>query len=81
VRKAGATPLEFFELCMQNVKVNSLHTGGSGGEDRLTEQIDLTGVIFSMRYTPQNADGTPGTAMRAGFDFSQNPAQPVTAGC
>src|SRR6478752_5281026 len=37
VRKAGEKPLEYLKLELTEVLVSSVSTGGSGGEDRLTE--------------------------------------------
>src|ERR1700739_2714290 len=37
VRKAGEKPLEYLKITMTELMVTSVSTGGSGGEDRLTE--------------------------------------------
>lgn len=39
VRKAGKDPLEYIKITMKEVIVTSVTTGGSGGEDRLTENV------------------------------------------
>ncbi|EQD44553.1 Virulence factor for secretion apparatus, partial [mine drainage metagenome] len=41
VRKAGENPLEYLKITMQKILVTSYSTGGSGGEDRLTENVSL----------------------------------------
>src|SRR6266508_4609493 len=41
VRKAGGTQLEYIKLLLTDLIVTSVSTGGSGGEDRLTENITL----------------------------------------
>jgi type VI secretion system secreted protein Hcp len=51
VRKPGAVPLEFLVLRMNNVSVTSYSTGGSGGEDRLTENISLRFASMTGEYT------------------------------
>ena len=61
VRKAGGTPLEYIVLEMSNVLVSSVSTGGSGGEDRLTENVTLNFATMKFTYTPQLASGLPGT--------------------
>lgn len=61
VRKAGERPLEYITIEMNNVVVTSSSTGGSGGEDRLTENISLNFASANVTYTPQKADGTAGT--------------------
>ena len=60
MRKAGATPLEFLRFDMTNVTVTSYSTGGSGGEDRLTENVTLHFDTLNGVYRQQNPDGTPG---------------------
>ncbi|NBC12504.1 MAG: type VI secretion system tube protein Hcp [Gammaproteobacteria bacterium] len=58
VRKAGKTPLEYLIIHMKKVLVTSVSTGGSGGEDRLTENISLNFAEVKVEYTPQLPDGT-----------------------
>ena len=41
VRKAGEKPVEYIKIKMEEVLITSVSTGGSGGEDRLTENITL----------------------------------------
>jgi type VI secretion system secreted protein Hcp len=57
VRKAGASPLEFLVLSMTNVTVKSYSTGGSGGEDRLTENVSLRFGRMVGTYKKQDATG------------------------
>ena len=40
---------------MKEVLVTSVSTGGSGGEDRLTENVTLNFAEFKVEYTPQKA--------------------------
>lgn len=72
VRKAGGTPLEYITIKMAKVLVASVSTGGSGGEDRLTENVSLNFASVKMNYVPQDAKGTPGTAIPMGFDIAAN---------
>ena len=60
VRKAGEIPLEYIVLEMTNVLVTSVSTGGSGGEDRLTENVTLSFATMKFTYTSQTATGKPG---------------------
>ena len=62
VRKAGNTPLEYIIIEFRNVAVSSLSTGGSGGEDRLTENVSLNFESAKYKYTPQTDQGLPGTS-------------------
>jgi type VI secretion system secreted protein Hcp len=58
VRKAGATPLEYLTLTMKNVRISSYSTGGSGGEDRLTENVTLHFESMIGQYVKQKPDGS-----------------------
>ena len=42
VRKAGEGQQKYLEVTMESVLVTSVSTGGSGGEDRLTENVTVT---------------------------------------
>ena len=57
VRKAGGEQLEYIILELTEVIVTSVSTGGSGGEDRLTENISLNFAEYKFSYQPQNAQG------------------------
>ncbi|MCX9156619.1 type VI secretion system tube protein Hcp [Niveibacterium sp. 24ML] len=57
VRKAGDTPLEYIKITLEEVLVTSVSTGGSGGEDRLTENVTLNFAKVKFEYQPQNAKG------------------------
>lgn len=58
VRKAGKDALDYLKIKMSPVLVTSLDTGGSGGEDRLTENVTLNFAKVEVGYTPQKKDGT-----------------------
>jgi type VI secretion system secreted protein Hcp len=72
VRKAGKEALEYIIIIMTDVIITSLSTGGSGGEDRLTENISLNFAKVEMKYTPQNQDGTGGTPIPVGYNIAKN---------
>jgi len=72
VRKAGKEPLEYIKLTLNKLIISSISTGGSGGEDRLTENITLNFAKFKLEYTPQKADGTGDAAKTAGWDIPAN---------
>lgn len=57
VRKAGDKPLEYIKIKMSGVIVSSVSTGGSGGEDRLTENVSLNFAKFEYKYQPQSGKG------------------------
>jgi type VI secretion system secreted protein Hcp len=73
VRKAGgSSPVEYIKLKIQEVLITSVSTGGSGGEDRLTENVTLNFAKFNLDYTPQDDKGAAGTAIPAGWDVAAN---------
>ena len=57
VRKAGDKPLEYITIEMKKVMVTSVSTGGSGGEDRLTENVTLNFAHVQMTYKGQDDKG------------------------
>lgn len=71
VRKAGGTPLEYLKIKMQDLLITSISTGGSGGEDRLTENITLNFAKFTLEYQPQDEKGAAkGGPKTAGWDVA-----------
>lgn len=72
VRKAGGTAVEYIKLTMTEAIITSISTGGSGGEDRLTENVTINFAQFKLEYTPQNADGTGGTAIPVTWNIATN---------
>jgi type VI secretion system secreted protein Hcp len=59
VRKAGEKPVEYLKIKMDGVFVTSLSTGGSGGEDRLIENVTLNFSKVSLDYVPQSIKAQP----------------------
>ncbi|MEE9318988.1 MAG: type VI secretion system tube protein Hcp [Granulosicoccus sp.] len=73
VRKAaGDTTLEYLLITMTDIIVSSVSTGGSGGEDRLTENVTLNFSQVTLAYIPQAADGSGGGEIEAGWNISAN---------
>lgn len=72
IRKAGADPLEYMIITMKSVLVTSISSGGSGGEDKLTETITLNFAEFENVYTPQEKDGSGGAAIDVAFHIAEN---------
>jgi type VI secretion system secreted protein Hcp len=72
VRKAGDSPLEYVVIKMEGVIVTSVSTGGSGGEDRLTENVSLNFAKVNFAYTPQAKDGSGGAVKEFGWDIPKN---------
>ena len=72
VRKAGEKPLEYLKITMTDLIVTSVTTGGSGGEDRLTENVSLNFAKFKVEYTPQKKDGSGDAPITIGWDVAGN---------
>jgi type VI secretion system secreted protein Hcp len=72
VRKAGEKPLEYLTITMKEVIVTSISTGGSGGEDRLTENITLNFAKFKIQYKEQADTGGAGSSSDHSFDIAGN---------
>ena len=75
VRKAGGKPLEYLTITMSEVLVTSVSTGGSDGEDRLTENVSLNFAKVKVDYVEQKADGTEGDKPTMTFDVAQNTSE------
>ena len=59
VRRAGSAPTEFLKITMTEVLVTSLSTGGSGGEDRLTQNVTLNFAKVKVEYQQVADTGKP----------------------
>ena len=72
-RKAGEKPLDYLTITLEKLLVSSLSTGGSGGEDRLTENVTLNFAKVKVDYQPQKKDGSKdGGAISMGWDIEAN---------
>ncbi len=72
VRKAGETPLEYLTITMNDLVVTSVSTGGSGGEDRLTENVTLNFAKVKVNYVEQTEKGAAGAKPQMGWDIAAN---------
>jgi type VI secretion system secreted protein Hcp len=72
VRKAGETPLEYLKITMSEVLVTSVSGGGSGGEDRLTENVTLNFGKVKVEYVEQVAKGGKGATPSMGWSIVEN---------
>ena len=71
-RKAGEGQKRYIQITMNEVLVTSVSTGGSGGEDRLTENVTLNFAEFKVEYTPQKPDGSGEAAKEMGWKIAEN---------
>jgi type VI secretion system secreted protein Hcp len=73
VRHSGERGFEFLEYCMEQVRVSSVESGGSGaGEATPSERVSFGYGTFSQQYREQRADGSAGPAIFSGFDLRTN---------
>jgi type VI secretion system secreted protein Hcp len=73
VRKAGDKPLEYLKITMEEVLVTAVSTGGSGGEDRLTENVTLNFAKVKVEYQKQGKDGAAdGGPATLGWNIQEN---------
>ena len=72
VRKAGEGQNKYIHFTLDEVIVTSLSTGGSGGEDRLTENVTLNFAKVTFAYTPQDSKGTVAGDKTFTWDIAEN---------
>jgi type VI secretion system secreted protein Hcp len=72
VRKAGENPLEYLTIDFDKVLVANYSTGGSGGEERLTENVTLNFAKVKLEYVTQTEKGGKGTPHAFSWDISSN---------
>ena len=72
VRKAGGEQEEYLTINMGKVLISSISTGGSGGEDRLTENVTLNFANVETVYKVQEDVGSLAGDIRFGWDIEAN---------
>jgi type VI secretion system secreted protein Hcp len=73
VRKAGDKPLEYIVMEMKECLITAVSTGGSGGEDRLTENVTINFAEVSFKYQEQDPKGgKKGGTKDAVFNIAEN---------
>lgn len=69
VSKAGTTQQDYLTIKLTDVMVTSYSTGGSGGEDSLTENVSLTFAQFDLEYFKQDdKTGKVASAGKIGYN-------------
>ena len=68
----GVKPVDYLTIKMTRGLVSSISTGGSGGEDEITEQVTLNFGAFKLEYKPQAGEGAGEAAIPAAFDIAKN---------
>jgi type VI secretion system secreted protein Hcp len=69
VRKAGDKPLEYWKIELSDLMISSVSSGGSGGEDRLTENVSLNFAKVEVTYAGQDEKGGKAEPKTTGFDI------------
>jgi type VI secretion system secreted protein Hcp len=73
VRKSGgAKPLEYLKITLDKVFISAYQTGGSSGQDLITETVTLNFTKSKVEYVPQKLDGSGGPSIIKGWDISSN---------
>ncbi len=72
VRKAGEHPLEYLSYQMEDILVTSIQTGGSHGQDGVTESVAFNFAKVKMEYWTQNSKGGKGDNKNFGWDIAKN---------
>jgi type VI secretion system secreted protein Hcp len=66
-RKAGSNPLEFLKITLSDVLVSSYQTGCSNLVP--VDHVSLNFAKIQFEYIPQQANGSGGPAIEAGWDI------------
>lgn len=73
LRKAGGKePLEYLVIKLEDFLVSSVSTGGSGGEDRLTENVTLNFRKIDLVYQTQKQDGSADKQFPFVYNFASH---------
>ena len=72
VRKAGENPVEYIKIKMEEVIITAIATGGSGGEDRLTENVTLNFAKVGVEYTSQDEKGAAKDTKNMTWNIAEN---------
>jgi type VI secretion system secreted protein Hcp len=72
VRKAGENPLEYLKISLKNVLVSGYSTGGSGGEERITENVTLNFAEVKVEYAQQDDKGGKAGSNDFGWNIAEN---------
>ncbi len=73
VRKAGQKPLDYLTITMEKLLISSISTGGSGGEETLTENCTINFAKVKVEYQEQDDKGGPkGGKINYGWDIEKD---------
>ena len=69
-RKAGERPIEYLKYKLTDILVSSYQIGSGG--DTPSEEVSLNFTKLEVEYRTQNADGSLGSPVNAGWDLKTN---------
>ena len=73
-RKAGGKQEKYIEVTMKKCIVTAVSTGGSGGEDRLTENVTVNFAEVIFEYFVQDEKGVTKSAGKCAWNIEENKA-------
>jgi type VI secretion system secreted protein Hcp len=69
----GTNPQIYYQYDLTEVFINSIQWSGSeGGSGKPSESVSMSFKSIQITYTPQNEDGTLGSAIEVGWNVSLN---------
>lgn len=71
-RRAGGKQQDFLVLKFTDVVVTSYQAAGSAGGDTLVDGATLGYAKVEVEFRPQKPDGSPGAAVKGGWDVKAN---------
>ena len=72
-KAGGDKSISYLKWDFTEVFVDSIQwSGASGGDDTPTESVSLAFGSVNISYTPQKADGSPGSPVIAGWNLKTN---------
>jgi type VI secretion system secreted protein Hcp len=71
-RKAGETQNKYIEITLKRCIITSVSTGGSGGEDRLTENVTVNFAEVKFEYFMQDNTGKTSSGGICGWNIEEN---------
>ena len=71
-KSGGDSPVDFLEIKLENVMVTGYSTGGSHGEELVTENVTLNFEKFEMKYRTQDEKGKKGGEKIAKWNMAKN---------
>jgi type VI secretion system secreted protein Hcp len=72
VRKAGDKPLDYLVIKMGDVMITGVQTGGSGSDERTTENVSLNFTKVKIDYQSQDQKGGAAGQYKMGWNVAKN---------